>query len=96
MDKSRDLVVDDAGIRVVNSAMSTNEQLRDLCYGADTTLKQDAELGVRIDDVGNTLGWIETSDLDNKDALGPYELVHLIFGAQAAGLTKIELRNPRN
>ena len=94
MDEVCDLIVNDTSIRVVDSAMSTNEKLWDLIRG-NFALEEYTELGIRVEDVGNTLGWVETSNLDDVFACRPAQLNHLLLDAQVAELSHVVLGVPR-
>ncbi len=89
-----DLVVDDAGIRVVHGTVTADEQLRGFLVRY-LALEHLTELDVRVDNVRDTLGRVEASNLDDVITGGPLELVHLVLQAQAAELAHVELRVPR-
>jgi len=90
------LVVDNAGIWVVYSTVSAEEQLRVLVLAQfwAVLVQQLTKLVVRVDHSGDTLGGVEASDLNDVVALGPLELVHLFLGAQGAELAHVVLRVP--
>ena len=96
VDEVYDLVVDDTGVRIVDSTMSTNQELGHLLLIGNFAgrLQQLAETLVRVDHVGDTLGGIKPSDLDDVVANRPLELVHLFLDTQAAELVHVELRVP--
>lgn len=81
------LIVDQTSIRVVNGTIAAHHQLGDIGNAGLVALA--TELSIRVDDSGDTLRGIETSDLDDVLASGPIELsperanvsdVHLIMG----------------
>lgn len=59
--------------------------------GNSTHREEFTELAARVGDVGNTLGGVESSDLEGMSAAGPPELVHLLLDAYALDLTHVEL-----
>lgn len=93
VNERKDLIVDDAGIGIVHSAVTADEQLRG-SLPRSLVREQLTELRVGIDDVGNTLGGIETCDLDDVVASGEGKGVHLVLGAEATELAHVELRIP--
>lgn len=66
------LVVDQAGIGVIDGAVAADDQLGNV--GDACILAAAAELGVRVNDGGNTLGGIESRNLDDVLASRPVEL----------------------
>ena len=89
------LVVDDACVRVINGAVSADQELWNLRFFKLSALGEEfTEFGVRLEDVGNPLGGVESSNLNDVFAARPLELVHLLLDAQAPELAHIELRVP--
>lgn len=93
MDELDDLIVDDTGIRIVDSTMSANQELGDVLLGV-ISRQHLAELRIRIDDVGDTLCRIEAGDLHDVLAGRPLQLMHLVLVAQVAELAHVELSIP--
>lgn len=48
------------------------------------------EVGVRLQDVGDTLGGVKLSNLNNISTVGPPELIHLLLDAHAPELAHVE------
>ena len=91
----QNLIIDNAGIRVIDSAVSTDQELGDLGFlGLSVGCEEFTELGVRLKDVGDTLGGIETGDLDDILAAWPPKLVHLLLDAHTPELAHVELSIP--
>ena len=89
------LVIDDAGVRVVDGTVSTDQELGSLRFFDLSARREEfAELGVRLENVGNTLGRVESSNLDNISTAGPPELVHLFLDTHAPEFAHVELRVP--
>ncbi len=57
-------------------------------------LEEASESNVRVDDIRNSLGWVESSNLDNVVPVWPLELVHLLFETKVAELSHVEGRVP--
>ena len=94
-DQVEDLVIDNAGVRVVDGTVSTDQELGSLGFFNLSALREEfTELGVGLEDVGNTLGWVESSNLDNISTAGPPELVHLLLDAHTPELAHVVLRVP--
>ena len=90
------LIVDDACIGVIDGTVTTDEHLRSLIsIVVLVSLQQFTELGVRVNNVGDTLGRIESGNLDNVVTFRPLELGHLLLDAKAAEFSHIETRIPR-
>ena len=89
------MVIDNTSVRIVDSAVSTDQELGDLRFFSLSVRGEEfAELGVRLEDVGDTLGGIESGNLDNIFTAGPTKLVHLLLDAQAPELAHVKLRVP--
>lgn len=89
------LVVDNAGVRVIDGTMSADQELGSFrVFNLSARGEKFPELGVRLEDVGDALGGIESGNLDDVSAAGPPELVHLLFNAHAPELAHVELRVP--
>ena len=89
------LVIDDAGVRIVDGTVTTDQELGNLrSFELSARREEFAELDVRLKDVGNTLGGVEPSNLDNISTAGPPELVHLLLDTHAPELAHVELRVP--
>lgn len=94
MNELDDLVVDDASIGVVDGTVTTNEELRSL-FASSLGGQMLPEEGVGIDNVGDPFGRVEAGDLDDIVALGPLELLHLLFDAKRAEFAHVVRRVPR-
>jgi hypothetical protein len=90
-----DLIVDDACIRVIDGSVPTKQQLRVIVLIKICLEEELAELGVRIDDIWNSFGRVESSDLHNVIACRPLKFMHLLFRTQATEFAHIVLRIPR-
>ena len=89
------LVIDNASIRIIDGTVSTNQELGNLRYLSLPVLGEElAELGVRLEDVGDTLRGVESGNLDDIFTAGPPKLVHLLLDAQTPELAHVELRVP--
>ena len=89
------LVIDNTGVGVIDGTVSTDQELRSLSFfNLSARGEEFAELGVRLENVGDTLGGVESGNLDDVSTAGPSELVHLLFDAHAPELAHIELRVP--
>ena len=66
------LIIDQAGIGVIDGTVSADNKLRNVGEAGLVALA--TELGVGVDDGGDALGRIETSDLDNVFAGRPVKL----------------------
>lgn len=93
-DQVHNLIVYDAGIRVIDSTVTADQELRRLFLSPAGRLQEFAKARVGVDDVGNTFGRIEPRDLDDVVADRPLELVRLLFNAQTAELAHVVLRVP--
>jgi len=94
-DQVENLVIDNASIRIIDGTMSTDQELGNLRFlSLSVSREERTELGVRLEDVGDTLGGIESGNLDDIFATGPLELVHLLFDAHAPELAHVVLRVP--
>jgi hypothetical protein len=90
------LVIYNDGIGIIHSSMTANQQLRlvVLVHVRSVRLEEFAELHVRVNDVRNTLRWVEASNLYKIFAIRPFELVHLFFGAKVAEFGHVIVRVP--
>ena len=89
------LVIDNTSVRIVDSTVSADQELGDLrFFSLSVSGEEFAELGVGLEDVGDTLRGIEPSNLDNIFTTGPPKLVHLLLDAQAPELAHVKLRVP--
>lgn len=89
------LVIDDASVRVIHGTVSADQELGNLGHFSPSVCGEEAaELGVGFEDVGDTLGGVESCDLDNILAAGPPELVHLLLDAHTPELAHVELGVP--
>ena len=90
-----DLVIDNAGVRVINGTVSANQELGDLglvCLSVGS--EKFTELGVRLEDVWDTLGGIETGNLDDVFTARPLEFVRLLLDAHAPEFAHVVLSVP--
>jgi len=86
------LIIDDAGVRVVDGAVSADQELGSVRFFKLSTRSEEfTELGVRLENVWDTLGGVESSDLNNVSTAGPSELVHLLLDAHAPELAHVVL-----
>ena len=89
------LVIDNTSVRIVDSTVSTDQELGDLRFFSLSVRGEEfTELGVRLEDVGDTLSGIESGNLDNIFTAGPPKFVHLLLDAQAPELAHVILRVP--
>lgn len=73
-------------------SMSTYQQLWHIILTIIVVgLEHLPELGVRVDNIWNTLGRVKSGDLYDILTQRPFELVHLLFGAQGAEFTHVEI-----
>lgn len=88
-------VVDDGGVGVVDSRVATDQELSVIIlFAVWVRLEQMPVLDVGIDDIRDTLGGIESGNLNEVFQLGPLEFVHLLFGAEGAELAHVECGVP--
>jgi hypothetical protein len=79
VDEAHRLIVDERRVRVVDRAMSTDEELRRSSIRNVVLLEQLTQPRVRINDVGNAFGGVEARYLDDILAGGPGKLIHLLL-----------------
>ena len=90
-----DLVVDNASVRVIDGTVSADQELGNLGhFGLSVFGEEFAELGVGFENVGDTLGGVESCNLDDIFAAGPRKFIHLLLDAHAPELAHVELRVP--
>jgi hypothetical protein len=83
LQEGHDLIVDDCCVGIVNGAVPDDGEL--WCPGSGNLVVEDlSRFDVRANDVGDSLGGIETCDLDNVLAEGVEEFGHSPFIAHGA------------
>ena len=89
------LVIDNTSVRIIDGTVATDQELGNFRFlGLSVGGEEFAELGIRLEDVGDTLGGVESGDLDDVFTAGPLELVHLLLDAHAPELAHVVLRIP--
>lgn len=77
-------IIDDAGIRIVDSTMATDQQLRDVVLIGRMVELPEARVG--INDIGDTLCRVKASDLNEVFSCRPLQLDHLLLDTKRAEL----------
>lgn len=89
------LVIDNASVRIIDGAVATDQELGNLRFLSLSVRSEEfTELGVRLEDVGDTLSGVEPGNLDDISTAGPLELVHLLLDTHAPELAHVVLRVP--
>ena len=88
-------VIDNTSVRIIDGTVSADQELGNLgFFGLSVRGEESTELGVRLEDVLDTLSGVESGNLDDIFTARPPKLVHLLLDAQAPELAHVELRVP--